>query len=212
MTSFRQIEANRQNALKSTGPTTQNGKRRSRRNAFRHGLTAETVIEVLEDTEDYKGFEAAIIADYDARTAVERELVLRLASLLWRIRRATSIETGLLRIQAEILRARRNVCEPICESACNPEHCMTSAIEGTIHPGLRELSNGSRDDCRTNHQCEKLTLSPEDADRAWRELTYCFLRLANLDNGAFDRIGRYETCLWRQIVQTLFALQTIRHY
>jgi len=59
-------------------------------------LTAETVIEVLEDTEDYRGFEAAIVADYDARTAVERELVLRLASLLWRIRRATSIETGAL--------------------------------------------------------------------------------------------------------------------
>ncbi len=96
MTSVRQIEANRRNALKSTGPKTDNGKRRSRRNAFRHGLTAETVIEVLEDTEDYKGFEAAIIADYDARTAVERELVLRLASLLWRIRSATSIETGAL--------------------------------------------------------------------------------------------------------------------
>ena len=52
----------------------------------------------------------------------------------------------------------------------------------------------------------------EDAVSAWRELTYCFLRLANLDNGAFDRIGRYETGLWRQIAQTLVALQTIRHY
>jgi hypothetical protein len=38
------------------------------------------------DIEDYKEFEAAIIADYDAETAVERELVLRLASLFWRIR------------------------------------------------------------------------------------------------------------------------------
>ena len=55
----------------------------SRRNAFRHELTAETVIDGLEDREDYRGFEAAIIADYDADTAVERELVLRLASLLW---------------------------------------------------------------------------------------------------------------------------------
>jgi len=43
MTSFRQIEANRRNALKSTGPKTLNGKRSSRRNARRHGLTAETV-------------------------------------------------------------------------------------------------------------------------------------------------------------------------
>jgi hypothetical protein len=96
MTSYRQIEANRRNALKSTGPKTEAGKQASRCNAVRHGLTAETVIGVLEDREDYKAFEAAITADYDAQSAVERELVLRLASLLWRLRRATMMETGRL--------------------------------------------------------------------------------------------------------------------
>ena len=73
-------------------------------NAVRHGLTAETVVGSLEDAEDYKAFEATIIADYCAETAVARELVLRLASLLWRLRRATAIETDLLEIQAEALR------------------------------------------------------------------------------------------------------------
>ena len=107
MTSFRQIEANRRNATRSTGPITEAGKQRSRQNAIRHGLCAETVVGVLEDVEDYKGFEAAIIVDFNAETAVERELVLRLASLLWRIRRATSIETEIFRIQAEILHERR---------------------------------------------------------------------------------------------------------
>jgi hypothetical protein len=107
MTSFRQIQANRRNAVKSTGPITEQGKHRSRQNAVRHGLCAETVVEIVEDVDDYHGFEAAIIADYDARTAVECELVLRLASLLSRLRRTTAIETDLLRIQAEILRDRR---------------------------------------------------------------------------------------------------------
>jgi hypothetical protein len=59
MTSWRQFQANRLNALKSTGPRTEEGKRISRRNAVRHGLTAETVIDALEDTEDYRAFEAA---------------------------------------------------------------------------------------------------------------------------------------------------------
>lgn len=95
MSSLKQIEANRRNALKSTGPTTPEGKQCSRRNALRHGLTAETVITALEDSEDYKAFEAAVISDYDAESAVERELVLRLASVLWRLRRATGIETAL---------------------------------------------------------------------------------------------------------------------
>src|SRR5438132_10294994 len=104
MTSFRQFAANRRNALKSTGPTTAEGKERSGWNAVRHGLTAETVIGALEDAEDYEAFEAAIKADYDAQSAVERELVLRLASLLWRLRRATTMETGLFEIQADHLR------------------------------------------------------------------------------------------------------------
>jgi hypothetical protein len=91
MTSIKQIEANRRNSLKSTGPKTEAGKRAARCNAVRHGLMAETVIGALEDAEDYKGFEAAITADYDAQSAVERELVLRLASLLWRLRRANPV-------------------------------------------------------------------------------------------------------------------------
>jgi hypothetical protein len=95
MTSLRQIEANRRNALKSTGPTTQEGKERSRCNAVRHGLTAETVIAVLESSADYQAFEAAVTSDYNAETAVERELVLRLASVLWRLRRATGMETAI---------------------------------------------------------------------------------------------------------------------
>jgi hypothetical protein len=103
MTSFGQIDANRRNARKSTGPITEEGKHRSRRYAVRHGFTAETVIEVLEYPEDYKAFELSVTADFDAQTAAERELVLRLASLLWRLRCATAIETGLLQIQGEIL-------------------------------------------------------------------------------------------------------------
>ena len=111
MTSFRQIEANRRNASKSTGPNTEEGKQRSRCNAVRHGLTAETVISALEDAEDYKAFEAAITADFDAQSAVERELVLRLASLLWRLRRTTTMETGLFEIQADHLHPFRQARE-----------------------------------------------------------------------------------------------------
>jgi hypothetical protein len=119
MTSFRQILANRQNALKSTGPKTDEGKQRSRCNAVRHGLAAETVIGALENAEDYKAFEAAVTADYDAESAVERELILRLASLLWRLRRATTMETGLLQIQAENLQDLREARQ--------------------LHPGTQEL-------------------------------------------------------------------------
>jgi hypothetical protein len=108
MSSLRQIGANRRNARLSTGPITEEGKRKSRRNAVRLGLTAETVIDALEDAEDYAAFEASVTVDFDAQSAVERELVLRLASVLWRLRRATAIETGLFNEQVDQLQQHRS--------------------------------------------------------------------------------------------------------
>jgi hypothetical protein len=210
MTSFRQIEANRGNALRSTGPRTADGKRRSRRNAVRHGLTAETVVVALEDIEDYQAFEAAVSADYDGRTAVERELVLRLASLLWRIRRATAIETDLLAIQAEILSDRRPEYKPGDDSEQKP-HTVQRAIGPSLCRHSGNSSSHADQNASIDDQCDPLAAPSDDAGGRSRNLTYCFLRLANLDNGVFERLGRYEAALWRQMVQTLFALQTVRH-
>jgi hypothetical protein len=81
MTSLKQIEANRRNALKSTGPTSTSGKDRARRNALRQGFTADIVLEPLENAEKYPAFEAAILSEYLPQTPVEQELVRRLASL-----------------------------------------------------------------------------------------------------------------------------------
>jgi hypothetical protein len=212
MSSFRQIEANRSNALRSTGPKTEDGKRRSRRNAVRHGLTAETIILALEDIEDYEAFEAAVTLDYDARTAVERELVLRLASLLWRLRRATAVETDLLQIQAETLIHRQHE-NTICDHEQKPviyrvlQQAPCSNLEK--HSESRSRCDGSPDSI--DDQSDRYSAPGYDDPSVSRKLTFCFLRLANLDNGVFDRLGRYEAALWRQIVQTLFALQTIRH-
>jgi hypothetical protein len=197
MTSYRQIEANRRNALRSTGPRTEAGKLQSRRNAVRHGLTAETVIGSLEDAEDYTAFEAAIIADYDAQSAVERELVLRLASILWRLRRATTMETGLFEIQAEYL-------------SHNPEaHQMLPRFrEVTRQP---EVNGCSVDDAQHNgmNQPQALAESQIKAQHETVEFARCFLRLANLPNFALDRLSRYEATLCRQASRILFALNAL---
>jgi hypothetical protein len=211
MTSFRQIEANRRNALASTGPKTENGKRRSLRNALRHGLTAETVVVALEDIQDYQSFEATVTADYDARTAVERELVLRLASLLWRIRRATAIETDLLQIQAEILHERRCTIEIAGEA----EQKLHGIVCQPLQPAPR-LDTFEPGHAADDHEKERINNDPLDASSGdsttnSRQLTFCFLRLANLDNGVFERLGRYETALSRQIAQILLLLRAAQY-
>ena len=203
MTSFRQIEANRRNALRSTGPITADGKRRSRRNAVRHGLTAETVVETLEDIEDYRGFEAAVIASYDARDAVERELVLRLASLLWRLRRATAIETELLRIQAEISRDLK--------VSRGPSWRVTTTPGFANQPSSGDHADQDRTDCCNVYQgMWDEPDGPLQPASPSRELAYCFLRLVNIDSGVFERLGRYKSALSRQMFRTLLLLKTAR--
>jgi hypothetical protein len=204
MTSSKRIDANRRNARKSTGPITAEGKQRSRCNAVRHGLTAETVISALEDAEDYRAFEAAIIADYDAQSAVERELVLRLASLLWRLRRATTMETGLLEIQADHLREFRQARQ-ISSTSREFFYAMFSGHSVRLeHHRVPE---------RFTNTTEAVSSSPQRSSKAASvsaaALAHCFLRLANLPNYAFDRLSRYEATLWRQVGQILFALDTL---
>ncbi len=202
MTSPRQIDANRRNARKSTGPTTEEGKARSRCNAVRHGLTAETVIGALENVDDYRAFEAAIIADYDAQSAVERELVLRLASLLWRLRRATTMETGLFEIQAEHL------------SGFRESRKLQPASQDVVYALFRSADHrGHGDDAGSTPIATAAKLLPQFDPQAAEpaadpslHLAQCFLRLANLPNYALDRLSRYEHTLWRQVAQLLFAL------
>jgi hypothetical protein len=201
MTSFRQIEANRRNALKSTGPRTDNGKERSRRNAVRHGLTAETVIGALEDAEDYKAFEAAITADYDPQSAVERELVLRLASLLWRLRRAATMETGLFEIQAEHIREVRQSREMGPESR-NIVHELFG------RPNLHD-TDIARAPPGEMMQTEALPSSANNFPDPRSDLAHCYLRLTHLPSFPLDRLSRYEATLWRQAGQTLYALELL---
>jgi hypothetical protein len=201
MTSLKRIEANRRNSLKSTGPKTDAGKRSSRGNAVRHGLTAETVIGALEDAEDYKAFEVAITADYDAQSAVERELVLRLASLLWRLRRATTIETGLFGIQAEHLSDFRKK-QQISPASREIVYTLFNA-----NSDRQAASYGIVNTIETRSASGLTSAQGQVAPNV--ELARCFLRLCNLADYGLDRLSRYEATLWRQAGQILFALDNL---
>ena len=191
MSSLKQIEANRRNALKSTGPTTPEGNARSSRNAIRHGLTAETVIASLEDTADYQVFEETVTADYDAKTAVERELVLRLTSVLWRLRRATGIETGLFEsITAEPDKNYIN-------------HSRLSVA------GPTELSNQNKLHLATTLQPDMTAANEHNFD-AKKNLVERFFRLSALPTFPLDRLSRYEHTLWKQARQLVFTLESLR--
>jgi hypothetical protein len=201
MSSFRKIEANRRNARLSTGPVTEEGKRKSRQNALRHGLQAETVIDALEDAEDYAAFEMAVTADYEAQSAVERELVLRLASLLWRLRRATTIETGLFKLQAQHLLQfpRRR----------HADRERQKIIDGMYRNAVAAEEETLQDQQQANCDLDTSSASTAEPSDESGDLTRLYVRLSNLPTCPLDRLSRYEVTLWRQACQILFTLQCL---
>ena len=205
MATEKQIIANQQNAKHSTGPRTESGKRRSRRNAVRHGLTAETVIVSLEDAADYSAFERAIKSDYSPQTAIEGQLVSRLASLLWRLRRAVIVESGLLNIQAE------TICNQSARS--RPTRGQDLDRLSIFHKFLRPLDldtrSGQDQEASGDIRMDSIRSVGAETNQTNTNIARSFLRLTSLDNQVFERLGRYETNLWRQTAQTLLLLSSI---
>jgi hypothetical protein len=206
MASEKQTSANQRNAAKSTGPVTKDGKLQSRRNAMRHGLTAATVVPAMEDAEEFERFEAAIRADYQPASMIEHELVARLTSLLWRLRRSTLIETNLFQLQARLAREQQLIgrsgpdntspgMDILYRLLRNPETSLPSQSD-LAAPGL------------TDHGAE-VANAPENSTSYPNPATI-FLRLCNLSSFPIERINRYETALWRQAVQTLFLLDSCK--
>jgi hypothetical protein len=128
-------------------------------------------------------------------------LVLRLASLLWRLRRAIIIETGLFEIQADHLRGFRQgrQTQPKSQEIIYARSERADSIDLDPDRAAHGITSGL--EARPGSE-------PEPAAPA-TELACCFLRLANLPSYPLDRLGRYEAILWRQAGQILFALHAL---
>lgn len=98
MSTEAQINANRLNSAKSTGPKTPEGKAAVSQNALKHGLTAENDIISSEVPAEFEAFRDDAMNDYRPSTAVEYTLVQRVVSLTWRLRRIGLIQNQVLEI------------------------------------------------------------------------------------------------------------------
>jgi len=141
----------------------------SRRNALRHGLTAETVIDGLEDSEDYRAFEAAITSDYMPRR----------------------------RSHGNSCCGSRHCCGACVGSSQSRPICFRSRLKSCVSAGMswRPEHVGLSDqmpDRLTRGETEPLSFSG-DSSLSARELTCCFLRLGNLAQATPSGPGPDET-------------------
>jgi hypothetical protein len=204
MTMWRPSEAVEEDVSNVLGIDPQSKRRRSRRYRWRDGLADQTVVQNLEHVRSYRTFERDLIGTVDPRSVIELELVHRLASLLWRLRRAGAIETGLFELQGEALPARRK------DSSRGPRQPRTPTTRANGHSKAGGW-NG-RDDPPASDR-ERLSTSLHPPRARWsnsRSIAQCFLRLSHLDPTLLDRLGAYEARLWRQAAQTIWTLDAMR--
>lgn len=96
MTSDKQLVANRANAQRSTGPKSAIGKNQSRTNAWKHGLTAGTLVVGAEDPADLDRLRAKFEQEFCPQTELEFLLVERAAIQMWRSRRVPALEAAII--------------------------------------------------------------------------------------------------------------------
>jgi hypothetical protein len=131
-----------------------------------------------------------------------------LTSLLWRPRRATAIEPDLLQLQSDIIGALKRpdtAQQPTDRSASNEAFIWSDRsanCEANRNEPLSYLA-------LTHNWTRQLNGAAEGSTAPTSELARCFLRLANLDGGAFERANRYEPGLWRQLGQVLLTLELL---
>jgi len=99
----KQFAANRQNAQKSTGPRTPEGRAAVRLNGVKHGLTAETIVLKGESEADFTNMLESFEAEHAPTTPTEEALVVQLALANWRLRRLYHQEAGFYTSKLKIL-------------------------------------------------------------------------------------------------------------
>jgi hypothetical protein len=95
MLTEKQLAANRANALRSTGPRSEEGRRRSSLNACRHNLTGQVTAMSEEDRIAHDAFSAAMIKAMAPEGALELQLAQRIATDSWRLNRSSAIEDNI---------------------------------------------------------------------------------------------------------------------
>jgi SEC-C motif-containing protein len=101
MASDHQIAANRRNALRSTGPRTEAGRRAVSVNALKHGFRSPLIVLPHEDRAAFDALLEAFTLEAQPRSQADLAAVHKIAACEWRLRRLVEVETGMFKALAE---------------------------------------------------------------------------------------------------------------
>ena len=195
MTSKKQVEANRRNSLKSTGPKTSEGKKVVRRNALKHGLLSREVFLPDEDGNALEELGKRLRSHLVPFGELEDLLVDRIVSAAWRLRRVGWVEAGIFAWEYYGDRAEQATKE--AESYTETKQLISFPIgEETVI---------------TDEKKHEVALSKAREAEAAQRTGPGIQGLAFCRGGdAFSKLSRYETGIERSLYKALHELQLLQ--
>lgn len=195
-TSAKQKQANKKNALKSTGPKTKKGKAVSKYNAVKHGLTAASLLLPDENQRDLKDFADDLYNDIQPKGALESLLAERIVFAGWKLRRLGRVEAGIYTWNYRNEEAKRAEAE------------ASSYTEK--FGGLEDLFES----VVTNHQAHDKAMAKAHKAGKLRDSDKTILGRAFVaDSSACDALGklnRYETTISRSMFTAIRELRRMQ--
>src|SRR5829696_3635857 len=195
MTSEKQAQANRRNALKSTGPKTPEGKAAVRLNANKHGLRSQEVLLPGEDEETLKELDENLRAELQPLGELENLLVDGIIAAQWRLRRLRRVEAGIFAWE---------LYGELAERAQQEVHTYEWSVLDAL--GSPEQITDEQKHQKALSRAQEMK-AKQDAETA--TLGRTFIRDADKAN-AFSKLSRYETAIWRSLYKALHELQRLQ--
>ncbi len=196
MTTERQVEANRRNAQRSTGPKTEKGKAVAKFNALRHGLTAKEVVIPGEDEEAFMDLRDRLVRELDPEGVLESQLVDRIAVGLWRLRRVWSVEAGIFALERYRIEYERAAEE-------------ITKFQSHMLSGLNDLDKVITDQERYDRAVRKVEQIRILGEQELPTLGLAFVQDAANAN-ALTKLSRYAAAIERSFYRALHEFQRLQ--
>ncbi len=194
----KQLAANQQNAQKSTGPKTSEGKAISKHNALKHGLLTRDMVLPTEDAEMLTELTVEVWKELKPVGQLEQFLVERIVANMWRIKRLHRIETGLFTTESVDQLAGR-----IRGQAREFEH------KESLFPNLEMETTTITDEKKHAEIIAKAEALEKTWDSDITSISSAF-RSDAVDNDVLAKIIRYEVSLERSFTKALHELQRLQ--
>ncbi len=209
MTSPRKAEANRQNALKSTGPKTPEGKAAVRLNAIKHGPLSEQVLLPGEDEDALRELSEHLRAELQPVGYLEDMLMERIIAAYWRLLRLGRVEAGIFTrdLYGELAKQARSEVRAY-EHHEYPEYPYKEIIEAA-KPIIVKPTITVTDEKKHQEALSKAKEMEAVRDGESATLGQTFIRDADKAN-AFSKLSRYETTIERSLYKALHELQRLQ--